>query len=59
MKPEDLDTMSGVLEACQKIKDAGMVPLASGYAESWTENIIIEGQTFTGPMVADPMILRN
>ena len=59
VKPEDLDTMSGVLEACQKIKDAGMVPLASGYAESWTENIIIEGQTFTGPMVADPMIFEK
>ena len=44
----------GLLDACQKVKDAGMVPLASGYAESWTENMIIEGPIFAGLMKEDP-----
>ena len=49
-----LSTISGLLEACQKLEDAGMVPLASGYAESWTENMIIEGPLFTGIMKDEP-----
>lgn len=48
--PASLSTISGVLEACQTLLDAGYTPLASGYAESWTENIIIEGQTWAGLM---------
>lgn len=52
--PSALSTISGLLDACQKVKDAGMVPLASGYAESWTENMIIEGPIFAGLMKEDP-----
>lgn len=32
------DTWSGFLEACQKLKDAGVVPIASGFSEQWVVN---------------------
>lgn len=56
VEESELETISGILGALQKIKDAGMTPLASGYAESWTENLVIEGQTWAGLMVENPDI---
>ena len=32
------DTWSSFLEACQKLKDAGVVPIASGFSEQWVVN---------------------
>ncbi len=59
VEESELETISGVLGALQKIKDAGMTPLASGYAESWTENIILEGQTWAGLMVQEPNLCAD
>lgn len=36
-----------------------MTPLASGYAETWCENIILEGQTWAGLMVQNPNICAD
>ena len=32
------DTWSGFLEVCQKLQDAGVVPIASGFSEQWVVN---------------------
>lgn len=57
--PESLNTRSGVLDACEKLLAAGYTPLASGYAEQWPENIIIEGQTYTGILPNNPTLFTD
>ena len=57
--PSELQTISGLLAACQKLKDAGITPLASGYAESWTEWVVSEGILFAGIMPDNPTIATD
>lgn len=57
--PASLNTRSGVLDACEKLMAAGYTPLASGYAEQWPENIIIEGLTYTGILPDNPTLFTD
>lgn len=51
---EDLSTISGLLDTCKKLKDAGITPLSSGYAESWTESLIFDPCITSGLQVIYP-----
>ena len=39
--PSCVETISGLLEACETLKSKGVTPFASGYAETWIETILV------------------
>lgn len=57
--PKELETLSGFMAACKKLKDAGITPMASGYAENWPEWVIAEGMFYAGLMPENPTICTD
>jgi ABC-type glycerol-3-phosphate transport system substrate-binding protein len=39
--PSSVDTIDGLLAACEILKNNGVTPFASGYAETWIETILV------------------
>ncbi|MEF9880300.1 MAG: ABC transporter substrate-binding protein, partial [Clostridia bacterium] len=39
--PSCVDTISGLMAACETLKNNGVTPFASGYAETWIETILV------------------